>query len=121
MEEEILIFKKSRKKNITIVTFASIMIVLAFSIYSSAEETQDELLDVGFSGKFSSEKEYTNPTGEKKDGKILRRTGEESIKDGSVYLNGGENEIDFKPRVTLGSHELDRSFITETKFKIVED
>lgn len=121
MEEEILIFKKSRKKNITIVTFASIMIVLAFSIYSSAEETQDELLDVGFSGKFSSEKEYTNPTGEKKDGKLLRRTGEESIKDGSVYLNGGENGIDFKPRVSLGSDELDRSFIAETKFKPEED
>src|SRR5699024_10909486 len=107
MEDEILIFKKSRKKNITIINFASIMIFLAFFIYSSAEETQDELLDVGFSGKFSSEKEYTNPTGEKKDGKLLRRTGEESIKDCSVYLNGGENGIDFKPRVSLGSDELD--------------
>lgn len=75
-----------------------------------------ELLDIGFGGKFSSEIEYTNPSGEIKDGDFIRRTGKESIKDSNVYLNGAQDGVDFVPRISLGSNELDTPFILEASF-----
>ncbi|MED4207604.1 alpha-L-fucosidase [Neobacillus mesonae] len=88
-------------------------------IQTEEQETiSGEFLDVGFGGVFSTEKNYTNPTGEIMDGGLTRRTGNEEIDQGRLILNGGKSGIDFNPRVSfLGKNTVDQSFVVETSFR----
>lgn len=100
--------------------FSILLVATSFPLLpnvSNAEVTSKELLDVGFGGSFSSDAGYTNSTGEIMDGKLSRRTGNEKIEGGSVYLNGSDDGVDFKPRISLGSETLTESLIVEAQFR----
>ncbi|WP_164215266.1 alpha-L-fucosidase [Virgibacillus sp. YIM 98842] len=88
----------------------------AFSSGSIAEVDADELLDVSFGGVFSTEKVYTNPDGEMMDGTLSRRTANEEINEGRIYLNGGQDGVDFDPRTPLGSGSIDQPLVVEAEF-----
>lgn len=76
-----------------------------------------DVLDVSFSGAFSSDAGYTNATGEIMDGKLMQKTGKEEIKSGAVPLAGNEEGINFKPRETLiNDGKVEKAFIMEVEF-----
>lgn len=97
-----------------------ILVVSSFMFFpnnSSAQSSSEEILDVGFGGSFSTETGYTNSTGEIMDGSLSRRTGDEKIEEGSVYLKGNKDGIDYKPRISLGSDTVDKALVVETEFR----
>ena len=86
----------------------------------NAESNNMEILDVSFGGVFSTEKGYTNPTGEIMDGDLTRRTGNEEIVEGNVVVNGNLDGIDLNPRASLsseGSKVIDQAVVVEAKFR----
>lgn len=79
----------------------------------------EENLDASFGGAFSTEFVYTNPTGEIKDGDLMRRTGHETIEQGRLVLNGARDGIIFNPRVSLKeANTIGRPVIIETRFRL---
>lgn len=74
-------------------------------------------LDVSFGGAFSTEYAYTNPTGEIKDGDLLRRTGEEVIEQGRMVLNGRQDGVIFNPRASIEDAD---GFVIEIRFTAKE-
>lgn len=86
---------------------------------TTQELTKSEILDVSFGGAFSTEKGYTNPTGEIMDGELTRRSGNETIDQGKVILNGDRDGINFQPRDTISdSNTIERPVIIETEFNL---
>ncbi|MFJ7936078.1 alpha-L-fucosidase [Sporosarcina sp. NPDC096371] len=88
--------------------------------YANAEPISKEVLDVSFGGVFSTEKNYTNPTGEIKDGDLTRRTGNEEIVEGRVIVKGNRDGIDLNPRESVGSAAskvIDKAIVVEAKFR----
>ncbi|CQR48094.1 Alpha-L-fucosidase [Paraliobacillus sp. PM-2] len=78
---------------------------------------KQDILDVYFTGAFSSEAGYTNATGEIMDGMLTQKSGNEEIVQGSVPLNGGTEGINFQPRESfILDGNVTKPFIMEVEF-----
>ncbi|MEH7382943.1 alpha-L-fucosidase [Bacillus sp. JJ1533] len=119
---------KRKVNRLSFVFLALLLIVTSIPVspnISKAASTQNnegqqnaEILDIGFGGVFSTDKFYTNPTGEIMDGIISRRAGNEEINQGRLILNGSQSGIDFNPRDSLfATNTLEKALVVETEFK----